>query len=94
MPTWRLHGNGSREMNFGPNYLYSDTLDECTPCSKPLKTVPGLGIYLVGNRGAIQYPLCLKCIKVAQKGLPPDLLRKLDQKLEQRARELGLTQTQ
>ena len=59
-----------------------------------LKSIPALGVYLVGHRGAIQYPLCLKCIKLAQKGLSPDLLRQLDDKLEKRATELGLTLTQ
>ena len=69
-------------------------MNACTLCSAPLKAVPALGIYLVGNRGAIQYPLCLKCVNAAQKGLPPAQLRTLDHKLEARAAELGLTQTQ
>lgn len=81
-------------MTRGPYHPYCAAMNACTLCSAPLKAVPALGIYLVGHRGAIQYPLCLKCIKVAQKGLPPDQLRRLDQKLEQRATELGLTQTQ
>lgn len=81
-------------MIHGPNYPYSAAMNACTLCSTPLKAIPGLGIYLVGHRGAIQYPLCLKCIKLAQKGLRPDQLRQLDDKLEKRATELGLTQTQ
>lgn len=81
-------------MTHGPNYPYNAAMNACTLCSTPLKSVPAIGIYLVGHRGAIQYPLCLKCIKEAQKGLPTDQLRKLDQKLDQRATELGLTQTQ
>ena len=80
-------------MNRGPNYPYSAAMNACTLCNAPLKAVPALGIYLAGHRGAIQYPLCLKCIKLAQKGLPPDQLHQLDQKLEKRAAELGLTQT-
>ena len=78
-------------MSHGP---YSAAMNACTLCSTPLKAIPGLGIYLVGHRGAIQYPLCLKCIKLAQQGLPPEQLHELDQKLEKRATELGLTQTQ
>jgi hypothetical protein len=81
-------------MTHGPNYPYSAAMNACTLCSAPLKAIPALGIYLVGHRGAIQYPLCLKCIKLAQKGLPPDQLRLLDDRLEKRAAELGLTQTQ
>lgn len=81
-------------MSHGPNYPYSRAMNACTLCNAPLKAIPALGIYLVGHRGAIQYPLCLKCIKLAQKGLPPDQLRQLDDKLEKRATELGLTQTQ
>lgn len=81
-------------MNFGPNYWYTDAMDECAVCGKHLQQVPALGIYLVGNRGGIHYPLCSKCIQVAQKGLPPAVLRQLDQKMEKRAAELGLTQTQ
>lgn len=81
-------------MTHGPNYPYSAAMNACTLCSTPLKAIPGLGVYLVGHRGAIQYPLCLKCIKLAQKGLSPDQLRQLDDKLEKRATELGLTQTQ
>lgn len=81
-------------MTRGPNYPYSAAMNACTLCSTPLKAIPALGNYLVGHRGAIHYPLCQKCIKLAQKGLPPDQLRRLDQKLEQRATELGLTQTQ
>ena len=80
-------------MNRGPNYPYSAAMNACTLCSTPLKAVPALGIYLVGHRGAIQYPLCLKCIKLAQQGLPPEQLHELDQKLEKRATELCLTQT-
>lgn len=80
-------------MSHGPYHPYSAAMNACTLCCAPLKAVPALGIYLVGNRGAIQYPLCLKCIKLAQKGLPPDQLRALDHKLEARAFELGLTQT-
>jgi hypothetical protein len=81
-------------MSHGPNYPYSAAMNACTLCSTPLKAVPALGIYLVGHRGAIQYPLCMKCIKAAQKGLPPDQLSSLDLKLEARAAELGLTSTQ
>jgi hypothetical protein len=81
-------------MSHGPNYPYSVAMNACTLCSAHLKSVPALGVYLVGHRGAIQYPLCLKCIKLAQKGLSPDQLRRLDDKLEKRATELGLTQTQ
>ena len=80
-------------MTHGPNYPYSAAMNACTLCSTPLKAIPALGIYLVGHRGAIQYPLCLKCIKLAQKGLTPDQLRHLDDKLEKRATELGLTHT-
>ena len=78
----------------GPNYPYSAAMNVCTLCNTLLKAIPALGIYLVGHRGAIHYPLCLSCIKLAQKGLPPDQLRHLDHKLEKRAAELGLTQTQ
>lgn len=81
-------------MNFGPNYLYTDAMDECATCGKYLKHVTAIGTYLVGHRAGIHYPLCAKCIKIAQNGLPPDLLRKLDQKMEKRAAELGLVQTQ
>lgn len=81
-------------MTHSPNYPYSPAMDACTLCSTPLKAVPALGIYLIGNRGAIHYPMCLKCIKSAQKGLAPDQVRILDEKLEQRATELGLTTTQ
>ncbi len=80
-------------MTHGPNYPYSASMNACTLCGTSLKAVPALGVYLVIPRGAIHYPLCLKCIKLAQKGLPPDQLRQLDQKLEKRATELGLTQT-
>lgn len=81
-------------MNRGPNYPYSAAMNACTLCSTPLKAAPALGVYLVSHRGAIHYPLCHKCIKAAQKGLTPDQLRLLDQKLEKRATELGLTKTQ
>lgn len=81
-------------MSHGPNYPYSTAMNACTLCSTPLKAIPALGVYLVGHRGAIHYPMCIKCIKLAQKGLPPDQLHLLDEKLEKRAKELGLTQTQ
>lgn len=81
-------------MTQGPNYPYSADMNVCTLCSTPLDAIPALGIYVVGHRGAIQYPLCLKCIKLAQKGLPLDQLCQLDDKLEKRATEIGLTQTQ
>ena len=81
-------------MIHGPNYPYSAAMDTCTLCSTRLKAIPALGVYLVGHRGAIHYPLCSKCVKLAQRGLPHDQLRQLDQKLEARATELGLTQTQ
>jgi hypothetical protein len=81
-------------MNRGPNHPYSAAMNACTLCNAHLKTVPALGLYLVGHRGTIQYPLCHKCIKAVQKGLTPDQLHQLDQKLEKRATELGLTQTQ
>ena len=86
--------SGNHTVIYGPHYLYSDAMDECTLCTSPLKSIPALGIYLVGNRGAIKYPLCGQCIKAAQRGLPPASLRVLDMKLEQRATDLGLTQTQ
>jgi hypothetical protein len=81
-------------MSHGPYHPYSAAMNVCTLCSKPLTAVPAVGIYVVGHRGAIQYPLCLKCIKAAQRGLQPDQLHLLDEKLEKRATELGLTQTQ
>lgn len=81
-------------MTHGPNYPYSGAMDSCTLCTVQLKAVPALGVYLVIPHGAIHYPLCVKCIKLAQKGLSSDQLRQLDDKLEKRATELGLTQTQ
>ena len=63
-------------MTHGPNYPYSAAMNACTLCSTPLKAIPALGIYLVGHRGAIQYPLCLKCITLAQKGLTPCYVRR------------------
>ena len=81
-------------MNFGPNYLYTEAMNECAVCNVRLREVPALGIYMVGNRGGIHYPLCSKCIKTAQKGFPPDVLRRLDCAMEKRAVELGLTSTQ
>ena len=81
-------------MSNGPNYFFSEAMDACTLCSAQLRAVPALGVYLVAHRGAIHYPLCLKCIKVAQRGLAPELLNKLDRKLEKRAIELGLTHIQ
>lgn len=80
-------------MNHGPHYPYSAAMNACTLCSTPLKAVPALGIYIVGHLGAIQYPLCTKCIQAAQKGLSPNQLRRLDHLLEKRAVELGLTPT-
>lgn len=81
-------------MTHGPNYPYSTAMDACTLCSVKLKDIPALGVYMVGHRGAIHYPLCRKCIKLAQKGLPTNQLHQLDKKLEARATELGLTLTQ
>lgn len=81
-------------MIHGPNSPYSAAMDTCTLCSTRLKAIPALGVYLVGHRGAIHYPLCSKCVKLAQRGLPHDQFLQLDQKLEARATELGLTQTQ
>lgn len=80
-------------MNLGPNYTYNSAMNQCTVCDKHLAHIRAIGIYLVGDRGAIHYPLCERCYKVAKKGFAPDQLRKLDQKMEQRAVELGLTQT-
>ena len=84
---------GGAKMSHAPPSPFSAAKDACTLCSTPLKAIPALGIYLVGSRGAIHCPLCSKCVKLAQKGLPPDQLRQLDQKLEARATELGLNQT-
>ena len=81
-------------MSHGPNYPFCTAMDACTVCSTRLKAIPALGVYLVGHRGAIHYPLCSKCVKLAQKGLTHDQLRQLDQKLEARATALGLNQTQ
>lgn len=81
-------------MNLGPNYPYTDAMDQCGICDKHLPETSTLGFFLVPNRGAICYPLCKRCSKIARKGLPPDQLRKLDQKMLKRAAELGLTQTQ
>lgn len=81
-------------MSQGLNFPYSDAMDACTLCETHVAMIPALGIYLVGGRGAVHYPMCAACAKVAQKGLPPASLRILDMKLEQRATELGLTQTQ
>ena len=79
-------------MSHGPHYPFSAAMNACTLCSTRLNAVPALGIYLVGHRGAIHYPLCSKCAKLAQRGLSHDQLRQLDQKLEARATELGLNQ--
>jgi len=81
-------------MKYGPNYLYCDAMDDCAICGKHLKGVSAIGIYIVANRGGIHYPICDPCMKIAKKGLPPDLLRTMDQKMERRAVELGLVQTQ
>jgi hypothetical protein len=83
--------NSKQNLSIGPNHPYSDTMNECTAA---LKNVTSLGIYMMGGRGQISYPLCKQCIKAAQRGLPPATLRVLDMRLEQRATELGLTQTQ
>ena len=80
-------------MNHGPYFPYSSAMDACILCGAGLKSVPALGMYLVGNRGAIQYPLCLKGIKAVQKGLPPHQLHTLNLKLEARAAELVLSQS-
>ena len=77
-------------MTPGPHYLFSEE-NACALCCKQLKNISGLSIYLVPNRGAIFYLLCDSCIKKAVKGLPTDELRQLDQMLEKRAVELGLT---
>ena len=81
-------------MIHGPNYPYSAAMNSCTLCNVRLKAVPALGVYLAIPRGAIHYPLCRKCIQLARKGLKPDQLRLLDEKLEARADELGLNKTQ
>jgi hypothetical protein len=80
-------------MNFGRNYLYSGAMNQCGVCDKHMVRIQAIGIYLVGNRGAIHYPLYERCYKVAQQGFSPDQQRKLDQKLEKRAAEIGLTHT-
>ena len=79
-------------MSHGRNYAYSETMDTCTLCGTHLKAISALGIYLVSGHGAIHYPMCIKCTKLAQKGLPPIVLRILDEKLEARAIELGLAE--
>ena len=71
-------------------YPISD-MGACALCERRVKASRHLCYYMVGTRGAISYLLCEPCGKQARAGLPPDLLRKLDVKLEREAELHGLT---
>jgi hypothetical protein len=81
-------------MNHGPNYVYTDAMNQCGHCDAHVAAAHAIGIYIVGKRGAIRYPLCKRYAMAVRKGLALDQQRKVDRKMEKRAAELGLTQTQ
>jgi hypothetical protein len=73
--------------------VYPTDMSHCALCERHIHSTQHLGLYLVGARAALGYALCETCGKQAQRGLPPDQLRKLDQNLERQAEQFGLTQT-
>ncbi|MBU6257888.1 MAG: hypothetical protein KGO01_05650 [Burkholderiales bacterium] len=73
--------------------VYPSDTRRCALCDKSSAKAKVLGLYVVGTRAAIGYTLCKCCGKLARRGLPPDLLRKLDAKMEAEAKLLGLTET-
>lgn len=73
-------------------YPISDAMDICALCNTRKKALPGLGMYGLGRRGAIQYPVCSDCFELAKKGLRTDQFCELEQTVEVRAIALGLIQ--
>jgi len=74
--------------------VYPTDTNHCALCNQRMQAAEHLAFYIVGARAALGYVLCKKCGPQAQRGLPPDQLRKLDNKLEAEAERLGLTSTQ
>ena len=74
-------------------FPYTKNMDQCAICDGRGRRPQVIGHYLVGNRGAIAYPVCVRCAPQVVHGMAPDLLKAVDQKMERRAIECGLTQT-
>lgn len=75
--------------------IYPSDTTRCGACNTRIKSSQYLGFYLVGSRAAIGYALCKVCGKHSRSstGLPPDLLQQLDDRMEDEARQYGLTTT-
>ena len=73
--------------------VYPTDTSCCALCEQRIRTTRYVCLYVVNNRAALGYALCMTCGKKAHKGLPPDQLRKLDQTMEAHAQRLGVAQT-
>jgi hypothetical protein len=74
--------------------VYPTDTSRCGACSASIKHSQYVGFYLVGSCAAIGYALCRQCGKQSRTGLAPDLLSQLDKRMEEKARQFGLTSTQ
>lgn len=75
--------------------IYPTNTNHCGACSTRIKHSQYVGLYLVGSRAAIGYALCKTCGKHSRSstGLPPDLLKQIDERMEEEARQYWLTTT-
>lgn len=73
------------------NMVYPIDTSCCALCERRIQSSQHVGMYMVGAHAAIGYALCKLCGQQARRGIPPDQLRKLDQKLEAEAVRLGIT---
>lgn len=73
--------------------IYPSYTSRCGACTACIKSSQYLGFYLVGCRAAIGYALCKTCGKHSRTALPPALLKQLDERMEEEARQYGLTTT-
>lgn len=73
--------------------IYPSDTSRCGACNARIKSSQHIGFYLVGTRAAIGYALCKSCGKHSRTGLPSALLKQLDDRMEEEARQYGLTTT-
>lgn len=80
-------------MSCHPKTTSRDDGTACYLCDAPMKDIEALGAYL-DDRGSLrQYPICLKCIRTAQRRRLDQQARETVVEWEARARVLSRTKT-
>ena len=70
--------------------IYLSLSKTCAVCDRGVETSQHVGLYVVGDAGALAYTMCAPCGERFRRGLSRHELIALDTKMERAAEQLGL----